>query len=87
MSCFPMKALSIRNQLAGTVRQIVRGPVVSEVIVETAAGLLASVITTIGAGPQIEEGRCGFRDGESDGGIDSEAGQMSIEYRARKRAH
>ena len=41
-----MKALSIRNQLAGTVQSIVRGPVVSEVIVETAAGLLASVITT-----------------------------------------
>jgi molybdopterin-binding protein len=41
-----MKKLSIRNQLAGTVQQIVRGPVVSEVIVKTAAGTLASVITT-----------------------------------------
>jgi len=41
-----MNKLSIRNQLAGTVQQIVRGPVVSEVIVETAAGALASVITT-----------------------------------------
>ena len=36
----------LRNQLAGTVQQIVRGPVVSEVVVETAAGTLASVITT-----------------------------------------
>lgn len=41
-----MKNLSIRNQLAGTVREIVRGPVVSEVVVKTAAGTLASVITT-----------------------------------------
>jgi molybdopterin-binding protein len=28
-----MKKLSIRNQLAGKVQQIVRGPVVSEVVV------------------------------------------------------
>lgn len=41
-----MKNLSIRNQLAGTVEVIVRGPVVSEVVVKTAAGTLASVITT-----------------------------------------
>ena len=41
-----MKKLSIRNQLAGTVHEIVRGPVVSEVVVETAAGTLAAVITT-----------------------------------------
>lgn len=41
-----MKSLSIRNQLAGTVQEIVRGPVVSEVVVRTEAGTLASVITT-----------------------------------------
>lgn len=41
-----MKNLSIRNQLAGTVQEIVRGPVVSEVVVKTPAGTLASVITT-----------------------------------------
>ena len=41
-----MKKLSIRNQLSGTVQEIVRGPVVSEVVVVTAAGTLASVITT-----------------------------------------
>lgn len=41
-----MKNLSIRNQLAGTVEEIVPGPVVSEVVVKTAAGTLASVITT-----------------------------------------
>ncbi|MEO8426202.1 MAG: TOBE domain-containing protein [Verrucomicrobiota bacterium] len=40
------KKLSIRNQLAGTVQAIVRGPVVPEVIVKTTAGTLASVITT-----------------------------------------
>jgi len=41
-----MKKLSIRNQLSGTVQEIVRGPVVSEVVAVTAAGTLASVITT-----------------------------------------
>jgi molybdopterin-binding protein len=41
-----MKKLSIRNQLAGKVKEIVRGPVVSEIVVKTAAGTLASVITT-----------------------------------------
>jgi molybdopterin-binding protein len=41
-----MKKLSIRNQLAGKVQAILRGPVVSEVVVHTAAGTLASVITT-----------------------------------------
>lgn len=41
-----MKNLSIRNQLAGTVQEIVRGPVVSEVVVRTEAGTLSSVITT-----------------------------------------
>ena len=41
-----MKKSSIRNQLAGKIEQIVRGPVVSEVVVNTAAGTLASVITT-----------------------------------------
>jgi len=41
-----MKKSSIRNQLSGTVQQIVRGPVVSEVVVDTAAGALVSVITS-----------------------------------------
>ena len=41
-----MKHLSIRNQLEGKVNDIVHGPVVSEIIVETKAGTLASVITT-----------------------------------------
>ena len=41
-----MKKSSIRNQLSGTVKEIVKGPVVSEIVVETAAGALSSVITS-----------------------------------------
>jgi molybdopterin-binding protein len=41
-----MKNLSIRNQLEGKIKAIVPGSVVSEVVVETRAGTLASVITT-----------------------------------------
>ena len=37
---------SIRNQLAGTVKSIVSDKVLSEVIVETEIGEVASVITT-----------------------------------------
>ena len=38
--------LSIRNQLEGKVKEIVHGPVVSEIVVKTKAGTLASVITS-----------------------------------------
>ena len=41
-----MKDLSIRNQLEGKIKGIVLGTVVSEVVVKTKAGTLASVITT-----------------------------------------
>jgi molybdopterin-binding protein len=37
---------TIRNQLKGTVKSIVRDKILSEVNVETAAGVIASVITT-----------------------------------------
>lgn len=37
---------SIRNQLPGTIRSIVSDKVLSEVIVETSIGEVASVITT-----------------------------------------
>ncbi len=37
---------SIRNQLPGTIRSIVSDKVLSEVIVETSIGDIASVITT-----------------------------------------
>lgn len=42
----PIGAINARNQLRGTVREIIRGPVVSEVDVETAAGIVTSVVTT-----------------------------------------
>ena len=41
-----MKKLSIRNQLEGKVKEIVHGPVVSEIVVKIKAGTLASVITS-----------------------------------------
>jgi molybdopterin-binding protein len=37
---------SIRNQLPGTVKSIVSDTVASEVIIETAAGEIASIVTT-----------------------------------------
>jgi molybdopterin-binding protein len=37
---------SIRNQLPGTVKSIVSDKVISEVIVETSIGEIASIITT-----------------------------------------
>jgi molybdopterin-binding protein len=37
---------SIRNQLSGTVKSIVSDKVISEVIVETSIGEIASIITT-----------------------------------------
>ena len=40
-------AINVRNQFRGKVREIVEGPVVSEIDVETASGLIVtSVITT-----------------------------------------
>jgi molybdopterin-binding protein len=39
-------ASTIRNQLKGTVKSIVSDKILSEVNVETAAGIVASVITT-----------------------------------------
>jgi len=40
-------AINVRNQFRGTVKEVIEGPVVSEVDVETAGGLIVtSVITT-----------------------------------------
>ncbi len=39
-------AINARNQFKGTVKEIIRGPVLSEVDLETAAGIVTSVITT-----------------------------------------
>jgi molybdopterin-binding protein len=37
---------SIRNRLAGTITNIVSGDVVSEIVIQTAAGEVTSIITT-----------------------------------------
>ncbi len=39
-------AINVRNQFQGTIKEIIRGSVVSEVDIETAAGVITSVITT-----------------------------------------
>lgn len=39
-------AINARNQIKGKVKEIVAGPVLSEVDVDTPAGLITSVITT-----------------------------------------
>lgn len=41
-----IQAVNARNQFRGRVREIVRGDVVSEVDVDTPAGIVTSVITT-----------------------------------------
>jgi len=41
-----ISAVNVRNQFRGTIREIIRGPVVSEVDVETLSGIVTSVITT-----------------------------------------
>lgn len=39
-------AINARNQFKGKVKEIIRGPVLSEVDVDTPAGIVTSVITT-----------------------------------------
>jgi len=41
-----IKAINVRNQFRGIVKEIVPGPVVSEVDVETPAGIVTSVVTS-----------------------------------------
>lgn len=41
-----IKAINVRNQFRGKVREIIRGDVVSEIDVETPWGIVTSVITT-----------------------------------------
>ncbi len=41
-----MSESSLRNQLVGTVREVLSDKVVSEVIIDTAAGTISAVITT-----------------------------------------
>jgi molybdopterin-binding protein len=39
-------AVNVRNQFRGRIKEIVTGPVVSEVDVETPAGIVTAVVTT-----------------------------------------
>lgn len=41
-----ISAVNVRNQFHGKIREIVRGSVVSEVDIDTPAGIITSVITT-----------------------------------------
>lgn len=41
-----IKAINVRNQFKGRIKEIISGPVVSEVDVETPAGIVTSVVTT-----------------------------------------
>ena len=41
-----IKAINVRNQFKGTIREIILGDVLSEIDVQTAAGIVTSVITT-----------------------------------------
>lgn len=41
-----IEAVNVRNQFRGRIREIITGPVVSEVDVETPQGIVTSVITT-----------------------------------------
>ncbi len=41
-----IKAINSRNQFKGTIKRIKRGDVVSEVEVDTGAGIITSVVTT-----------------------------------------
>lgn len=42
----PISEINVRNQFRGKIREIILGPVVSEVDVETPHGIVTSVITT-----------------------------------------
>jgi molybdopterin-binding protein len=39
-------AINARNQIKGRIKEIIPGPVVSEVEIDTAAGVLTSVVTS-----------------------------------------
>lgn len=41
-----IQSINVRNQFKGTIKEIIEGPVVSEVDVSTPAGIVTSVITT-----------------------------------------
>ena len=54
-----IKAINVRNQFRGKIKEIIDGPVVSEVDIETPAGIVTSVITSrsvrdLGLAPGVE---------------------------------
>ena len=54
-----VQAINVRNQFRGKVKEIIRGSVVSEVDIDTPAGIVTSVITTrsvddLGLAPGVE---------------------------------
>ena len=67
----PVQAVGSRNQFKGTIKEIVPGPLVSEVDVETPAGTITSVITSrsisdlkLRVGSEGEAGNAQDRDGD-----------------------
>jgi molybdopterin-binding protein len=46
MNKMTIQSINVRNQLKGTIQEIIKGDVVSEVDVVTASGIFTSVITT-----------------------------------------
>ncbi|MFZ3297540.1 MAG: molybdopterin-binding protein [Ralstonia pickettii] len=45
-----IQAINVRNQFRGQIKEIIRGDVLSEIDVETPAGIVTSVITTRSVG-------------------------------------
>lgn len=41
-----IQSINVRNQFRGTIKEIIEGPVLSEVDVQTTSGIVTSVITT-----------------------------------------
>ena len=41
-----IQSINVRNQFRGTIKEIIEGPVLSEVDVQTASGIVTSVIST-----------------------------------------
>jgi molybdopterin-binding protein len=58
---------SIRNRLPGTIGQIVSDKVVSEIVINTAAGPVTSIITTgLSEADESQKGRRRFRHNQGD---------------------
>jgi molybdopterin-binding protein len=58
---------SIRNRLPGTIEQIVSDKVVSEIVINTAAGPVTSIITTgLSEADESQKGRRRFRHNQGD---------------------